>query len=185
MPALHGIGVLVTRPEQQAMPLCRLLEIQGASTLRLPAIEIKALGNRREMAAAAGRSRGFRCHHFHQRQRRAVRRLAARSEARSDPGRHGTRDRSSAESSRLSGGRAAAANVRFREPAPAPGAGTSGGPPHTDHQGQRRAALPRAGTRAARRASDDGRCVSSACRRLRVARRSRRCSSASPQGRCR
>src|SRR5271170_8096591 len=51
MSALHGVGVLVTRPEQQAMPLCRLLEIQGASTLRLPAIEIKAFGNRRETAA--------------------------------------------------------------------------------------------------------------------------------------
>ncbi len=33
MNALHGVGVLVTRPEQQAMPLCRLLEIQGASHL--------------------------------------------------------------------------------------------------------------------------------------------------------
>jgi uroporphyrinogen-III synthase len=54
MPALHGVGVLVTRPEQQAMPLCRLLEIQGATTLRLPAIEIKALGNRRETAAQLG-----------------------------------------------------------------------------------------------------------------------------------
>src|SRR5271170_1539877 len=41
MSALHGVGVLVTRPEQQAMPLCRLLEIQGASTFRLPGVEIK------------------------------------------------------------------------------------------------------------------------------------------------
>jgi uroporphyrinogen-III synthase len=54
MSALHGIGVLVTRPEQQAMPLCRLLEIQGASTLRLPAIEISAIGHRREIAARLG-----------------------------------------------------------------------------------------------------------------------------------
>jgi len=54
MPALHGVGVLVTRPEQQAMPLCRLLEIQGASTLRLPAVEIRAVGNRRETAAQLG-----------------------------------------------------------------------------------------------------------------------------------
>jgi uroporphyrinogen-III synthase len=54
MPALHGVGVLVTRPEQQAMPLCRLLEIEGASTLRLPAIEIKTMGNRRETAAQLG-----------------------------------------------------------------------------------------------------------------------------------
>ena len=54
MPALLGIGVLVTRPEQQAMPLCRLLEIQGASTLRLPAVEIRGIGNRRETAARLG-----------------------------------------------------------------------------------------------------------------------------------
>jgi len=36
------------------MPLCRLLEIHGASTLRLPAVEIKATGNRRETAARLG-----------------------------------------------------------------------------------------------------------------------------------
>jgi uroporphyrinogen-III synthase len=54
MAALQGVGVLVTRPEQQAMPLCRLLEIQGASTLRLPALDIKAVGNRRETAAQLG-----------------------------------------------------------------------------------------------------------------------------------
>jgi uroporphyrinogen-III synthase len=51
---LNGIGVLVTRPELQAMPLCRLLEAQGASTLRLPAMEIKALGDRRALAAQLG-----------------------------------------------------------------------------------------------------------------------------------
>lgn len=56
---LHGIGVLVTRPEQQAMPLCRLLEAQGASTYRLPAIEIKALGGRRELAARLGTLQHF------------------------------------------------------------------------------------------------------------------------------
>jgi uroporphyrinogen-III synthase len=54
MPALQGIGVLVTRPEQQAMPLCRRLEMEGASTLRLPAVEITAVGNRRETAARLG-----------------------------------------------------------------------------------------------------------------------------------
>jgi uroporphyrinogen-III synthase len=54
MSALHGVGVLVTRPEQQAMPLCRLLEAQGAHTLRLPAIDIKPIGNRRETAAQLG-----------------------------------------------------------------------------------------------------------------------------------
>jgi uroporphyrinogen-III synthase len=59
MAALHGVGVLVTRPEQQSMPLCRLLEIQGASTLRLPAIEIKASGQRRETAARLGALENF------------------------------------------------------------------------------------------------------------------------------
>jgi uroporphyrinogen-III synthase len=54
MAALAGIGVLVTRPELQAMPLCRLLEAQGAHTLRLPALEIKALGDRRELALRIG-----------------------------------------------------------------------------------------------------------------------------------
>ena len=41
MRPLHGIGVLVTRPAQQAAPLCRLLESAGASSHRLPAIEIE------------------------------------------------------------------------------------------------------------------------------------------------
>ena len=59
MPALHGVGVLVTRPEQQAMPLCRLLETQGASTLRLPAIEIKAAGDWRETLPRLGALRSF------------------------------------------------------------------------------------------------------------------------------
>jgi len=60
MAPLHGVGVLVTRPEQQAMPLCRLLENQGASTLRLPAIEIKAMTEgRRETAARLGALEDF------------------------------------------------------------------------------------------------------------------------------
>jgi uroporphyrinogen-III synthase len=59
MPALSGVGVLVTRPEQQAMPLCRLLEMQGASTVRLPAIEIKPLGNWRDTAARLGALENF------------------------------------------------------------------------------------------------------------------------------
>jgi uroporphyrinogen-III synthase len=54
MPTLHGIGVLVTRPEQQAMPLCRLLQAQGAVTMELPAIEIKPCGDRRAMQARIG-----------------------------------------------------------------------------------------------------------------------------------
>lgn len=51
---LYGVGVLVTRPEQQAMPLCRLLEVRGASTFRLPAVEIKPLPDRRALAASLG-----------------------------------------------------------------------------------------------------------------------------------
>jgi uroporphyrinogen-III synthase len=50
---------LVTRPELQAMPLCRLLENQGAHTLRLPAVEIKALRNRRALAAQLGALENF------------------------------------------------------------------------------------------------------------------------------
>ena len=39
---LSGLGVLVTRPETQAIALCRQLEAQGAVTVRLPAIRILA-----------------------------------------------------------------------------------------------------------------------------------------------
>jgi uroporphyrinogen-III synthase len=46
--------VLVSRPEFQAMPLCRLLESYGATTLRLPAVEIKPLKDRRVMAEQLG-----------------------------------------------------------------------------------------------------------------------------------
>jgi uroporphyrinogen-III synthase len=41
------------------MPLCRLLETQGASTLRLPAVEIRPVGNRRETAARLGALENF------------------------------------------------------------------------------------------------------------------------------
>jgi uroporphyrinogen-III synthase len=41
------------------MPLCRLLEAQGASTLRLPAVEIKPLGDRRALAAGLSALEGF------------------------------------------------------------------------------------------------------------------------------
>jgi len=41
------------------MPLCRLLEAQGASTFRLPAIEIKPLGDRRDLAARLGSLANF------------------------------------------------------------------------------------------------------------------------------
>jgi uroporphyrinogen-III synthase len=41
------------------MPLCRLLEAQGASTLRLAAVEIKASGDRRALAAQLGTLENF------------------------------------------------------------------------------------------------------------------------------
>jgi len=54
MAALRGVGVLVTRPEHQATPLCRLLEAEGAATLRLPAIEVRGLGDPRSLRARLG-----------------------------------------------------------------------------------------------------------------------------------
>ena len=54
MPPLDGVGVLVTRPEFQAMPLCRILESLGATTLRLPALEIKPLKDRRALTEQLG-----------------------------------------------------------------------------------------------------------------------------------
>jgi uroporphyrinogen-III synthase len=51
---LQGLGVLVTRPEQQAMPLCRLLEAEGAVSFRLPAIEIKPTSQQRSLSAHLG-----------------------------------------------------------------------------------------------------------------------------------
>jgi uroporphyrinogen-III synthase len=59
VPALHGVGVLVTRPELQASPLCRLLEAQGARTLRMPAVEIKPLSDRRALAQQLGSLENF------------------------------------------------------------------------------------------------------------------------------
>jgi uroporphyrinogen-III synthase len=38
---LHGLRVLVTRPADQAEPLCRLIEEAGGKALRLPALEIR------------------------------------------------------------------------------------------------------------------------------------------------
>jgi uroporphyrinogen-III synthase len=51
---LHGIGVLVTRPRQQAGALCRLLEAQGAGVERFAAIEIEPIDGRRDWAARCG-----------------------------------------------------------------------------------------------------------------------------------
>lgn len=59
MAALQGLGVLVTRPEHQALPLCRLLEAEGASTRRLPAIDIRAVGDPHELRAGLGELRRF------------------------------------------------------------------------------------------------------------------------------
>jgi uroporphyrinogen-III synthase len=51
MRPLDGIGVLVTRPPHQAMPLCRALEAQGARVVRFPALEIVPLAEPRELEA--------------------------------------------------------------------------------------------------------------------------------------
>lgn len=59
MPPLQGVGVLVTRPEFQAMALCRLLESLGATTLRLPALEIKPLKDRRTLTEQLGALENF------------------------------------------------------------------------------------------------------------------------------
>lgn len=54
MQPLHGVGVLVTRPRQQASALCRRLEAEGATTFRLPAIEIEPAADARAIAARVG-----------------------------------------------------------------------------------------------------------------------------------
>src|SRR5450432_3145817 len=59
MRALSGLGVLVTRPETQAMPLCRLLEAEGASSYRLPAIDIRPSGDRDALRASMGPLQNF------------------------------------------------------------------------------------------------------------------------------
>jgi uroporphyrinogen-III synthase len=41
------------------MPLCRLLEAQGAKALRLAAVEIKPLGDRRVLAMRLGTLESF------------------------------------------------------------------------------------------------------------------------------
>ena len=59
MLALQGVGVLVTRPRQQAAALCQLLEAEGASTWRLPTVAIEAIGNVGEMVARLGNLADF------------------------------------------------------------------------------------------------------------------------------
>jgi uroporphyrinogen-III synthase len=56
---LQGLGVLVTRPDQQAMPLCRLLAAEGAVCFRLPAIDIKPSSEQRVLSARLGPLDGF------------------------------------------------------------------------------------------------------------------------------
>ena len=58
MSALLGVGVLVTRPEQQAIPLCRLLAAQGAACYPFPAIEVKPLMDRGAPHGGAPQERG-------------------------------------------------------------------------------------------------------------------------------
>jgi len=54
MAALQGVAVLVTRPERQAGPLCGLLEVEGATVIRLPALDIKPLSVVPELLARMG-----------------------------------------------------------------------------------------------------------------------------------
>lgn len=54
MGALDGLGILVTRPEQQANGLCRLLSAEGGTPIRFPAMEICARADRAAVRAATG-----------------------------------------------------------------------------------------------------------------------------------
>lgn len=54
MGALDGLGILVTRPEQQSNALCRLLTAEGGTPLRFPAMEIRARADRAAVRAAVG-----------------------------------------------------------------------------------------------------------------------------------
>lgn len=59
MRPLEGIGVLVTRPQHQATPLCRLLEAQGAVAHPFAAIDVLPVGDRLSWAARVGRLEDF------------------------------------------------------------------------------------------------------------------------------
>ena len=59
MLSLHSVAFLVTRPEQQAAPLCRLFESEGAIVIRLAALEIKSVGDSRELMARLGPREAF------------------------------------------------------------------------------------------------------------------------------
>jgi uroporphyrinogen-III synthase len=57
--SLRGVGVLVTRPEPQALPLCRLLEAQGAIAVRFPVMNIQPLEDRHELLTRLGTLENF------------------------------------------------------------------------------------------------------------------------------
>ncbi len=59
MQPLQGVGVLVTRPEQQATPLCRLLESAGALTVRLPVIDIRCAADASGLRLKVGAIEAF------------------------------------------------------------------------------------------------------------------------------
>jgi len=56
---LQGVGVLVTRPELQATPLCRLLESAGALALRLPVIDIRPVADASSLRLEVGAIEAF------------------------------------------------------------------------------------------------------------------------------
>jgi uroporphyrinogen-III synthase/uncharacterized protein HemX len=56
MADLSGLGILVTRPAEQAEPLCRLIEQAGGQPIRLPLLEILPEGPDSEGAAALARA---------------------------------------------------------------------------------------------------------------------------------
>ncbi len=59
MLALHDLGVLITRPSQQAAPLCRLFEAEGALVTRFPALDIRPLPAARAGEAPRGAAADF------------------------------------------------------------------------------------------------------------------------------
>ncbi len=59
MQPLQGIGVLVTRPELQATPLCRLLESAGARVQRLPVIDIRPAADASDLRQRLGAIEAF------------------------------------------------------------------------------------------------------------------------------
>ncbi len=54
MNQLVGVGVLVTRPQHQAQGLCRLIEAEGGSAVRFPALDILPVADRPAIRASVG-----------------------------------------------------------------------------------------------------------------------------------